>query len=443
MTRALIMIAALAALSPAGSRARAAPSPAPQASAVADCVGCHAKETPTIVSDWKLSKHAGVDVSCDTCHGAGHTSANDVEKVALPTPETCAQCHDQQVAQYSKGKHALAWVAMNAMPTIHYQPMALIDGLKGCGGCHKIGLKTEADMQAIKKAGGKSSGFGVASCDACHTRHLFSKAEARQPQACQTCHMGFDHPQWEMYSSSKHGVRSALKQLGAISEDAGAPTCQTCHMQGGNHEVRTAWGFLAVRLPMPEDKEWAADRATILQALGVLDPQGKPTARLEAVKAADLARLTQESFDVERKKMLDACSQCHSTNFAESELAKGDDMIREADRLMAAAIREVAALYKEGVLKPTKGQLGNFPDLLTFDDAGTVMEQELFVMFLEHRMRAFQGSFHSNPDYALWYGYNEMKRSLSKIKEEAQRLRAHGPAKPAAPAKKSPATRRG
>ena len=38
----------------------------------------------------------------------------------------------------------------------------------------------------------------TASCDACHTRHTFSAEEARQPQACQTCHMGFDHAQWEM-----------------------------------------------------------------------------------------------------------------------------------------------------------------------------------------------------------------------------------------------------
>jgi hypothetical protein len=143
--------------------------------------------------------------------------------------------------------------------------------------------------------------------------------------------------------------------------------------------------------------------------------------------------------------MLDACGQCHSANFAEAELAKGDDMIREADRLMAQAIREVAALYKEGVLKPAKGQLGAFPDLLTFHDAGTAVEQELFVMFLEHRMRAFQGAFHNNPDYALWYGWSEMKRSLTKIQEESQRMRAHGPAKPAAPAKptKAPATKRG
>ncbi len=109
-------------------------------------------------------------------------------------------------------------------------------------------------------------------------------------------HMGFDHPQWEMYSASKHGVRYLLKQNGILPEAVAAPTCQTCHMQEGNHEVMTAWGFLAVRLPMPEDKQWTADRVTILQALGVLDPEGNPTGRLEVVKAAKVARLTQEEW---------------------------------------------------------------------------------------------------------------------------------------------------
>ncbi len=72
--------------------------------------------------------------------------------------------------------------------------------------------------------------------------------EAQQPQACQTCHMGFDHAHWEMYSSSKHGVRHSLKQSGILPESAAAPTCQTCHMREGNHAVMTGWGFLAVRL---------------------------------------------------------------------------------------------------------------------------------------------------------------------------------------------------
>jgi hypothetical protein len=331
-------------------------------------------------------------------------------------------CHAERVKQFESGKHAFAWAAMNAMPTTHWMPMALTEGMKGCGGCHKIGLKTEEEIEELKEDGG---GFGVASCDACHTRHLFSVREARQPQACQTCHMGFDHPQWEMYSGSKHGVRYLLKQNRTLPENIAAPTCQTCHMAGGDHEVRTAWGFLAVRLPMPEDEQWAADRLTILKALGVLDPEGNPTGRLEVVKAADVARLTQEDWEREREKMIVVCAECHSRNFARGELEKGDDMIREIDHLMAEAIRVVSDLYEDGILENPEYYAYAYPDLLTFHDAPTPIEQRLFVMHLEHRMRAFQGTFHANPDYALWYGWSEMVRDLAEIKEMARDLRRH------------------
>ncbi|GAB4365282.1 MAG: hypothetical protein Kow0042_04420 [Calditrichia bacterium] len=384
------------------------------------CVDCHKKETPNIVKDWELSKHSQNEVFCGVCHGENHQTAEDFAYAEVPTPQTCASCHDEQVEQFTRGKHAAAWTAMTAMPTIHHQPTALIEGMKGCGGCHKIGLKSAQEIQDLRQRGSK---FGHASCDACHTRHTFSVVEAKQPQACQTCHMGFDHPQWEMYSSSKHGVRFLLKQNGTLPEHAAAPTCQDCHMQEGNHEVRTAWGFLAVRLPLPEDPQWKADQVTILQALGVLDPDGNSTARLEAVKAADIARLTQEAFDAERNKMIQTCSQCHSENFARAELAKGDDMIREIDHLLAEAIREVAALYKDKVLPKPEGYAYAFPDLLTFHDAPTPIEQRLFEMHLKHRMRAFQGTFHANPDYALWYGWSEMVRDLSEIKYMAKEMR--------------------
>ena len=397
---------------------------AQQPGTASQCVDCHSKVTPNIVSDWKLSKHSQADVTCVACHGDQHTSADDVAKVKMPTPDTCATCHQTQVEQYKKGKHSMAWAAMLAMPTIHWQPMAMIEGEKGCGGCHKIGLKSPQDMAALNRA---ENEFGTASCDSCHTRHTFSVEEAKQPQACESCHMGFDHPQWEMYSSSKHGVREDLKQRKILPPDAAAPTCQTCHMQDGNHEVRTAWGFLAVRLPMPEDKQWAADRATILQALGVLDPAGKPTALLETVKAADVARLTQEDWQRERDKMLKTCNQCHSLNFAKQQLHLGDDMIRNADHLMAEAIQIVAGLYKDGVLPKPKNYAYAFPNLLTFHDAPTVIEQKLFVMYLEHRMRTFQGTFHASPDYALWYGWSEMQRDLTEIKELAADMRRnHG-----------------
>ncbi len=384
------------------------------------CVECHKKVTPGIVNDWQISKHFQNKISCSECHGDQHKSAQDVAKVKIPTPDTCAMCHEARVKQFKSGKHAAAWAAMKAMPTAHWQPMALMEGMKGCGGCHKIGLKTEAEMKELKKGG---AGFGVASCDACHTRHTFSVQEAKQPQACQTCHMGFDHPQWEMYSGSKHGVRYLLKQNKTLPATASAPTCQTCHMQAGNHAVRTAWGFLAVRLPMPEDKQWASDRAIILQGLGVLDPDGKPTGRLDVVKAADVARLTQEDWQKERDKMIKTCNRCHSANFARGELAKGDQMIKDADRLMAEAILTVAGLYKDGILPKPKNYAYSFPDLLTFHDAPTTIEQELFVMFLEHRMRTFQGTFHANPDYSLWYGWSEMQRSLTESKEKAAEMR--------------------
>ncbi len=384
------------------------------------CLKCHSKITPGIVADWKISKHKSEDVSCADCHGDNHRSAKDVHKVEIPTPDTCEACHSDQVEQFAAGKHAMAWAAMKAMPTTHGLPKMLSEGMKGCGGCHKIGLKTKEEIRILKEEG---SGFGVASCDACHTRHTFSVIEARQPQACQTCHMGFDHPQWEMYSSSKHGVRNALKQMGILPESASAPTCQTCHMVDGDHEVRTPWGFLAVRLPLPEDEQWKADQATILQALGVLDPKGNPTARLDLVRAADVARLDEESFTIERNKLLKVCSECHSDNFAKAEMQKGDDMIKEVDFLLAQAIRIIAGLYEEGILEKPESYAYAYPDLLAFHDAPTVIEQRLFVMHLKHRMRAFQGVFHSNPDYALWYGWSEMIRDLTYIKEKAATLR--------------------
>ncbi len=389
--------------------------------AASTCVDCHKNNTPGIVSDWQLSKHGQSGIECSICHGSDHTTAADVAKVKIPTPDTCSMCHGEKVKQYKAGKHALAWAAMKAMPTMHWQPSEMIDGMKGCGGCHKIGTKTEAEIKELKKT---SPGFGTASCDACHTRHTFSVVEAKQPQACQTCHMGFDHPQWEMYSTSKHGVRYLLKQNKVLPENTAAPTCQSCHMQKGDHEVRTAWGFLAVRLPMPEnDNVWKEDRTVILQAIGVLDPAGKPTDRLAVVKSAQIARLTQEDWQKERDKMISTCNQCHSINFAKSEIEKGDRMIKEADHLMAEAIRVVAGLYKDGVLAKPKNYSNAFPDLLTFHDAPTPIEQKLFVMFLEHRNRTFQGSFHASPDYALWYGWSEMQRDLTEIKHMAEEIR--------------------
>lgn len=368
------------------------------------CITCHREVTPNIVKDFLSGAMGQAGTDCSDCHGSGHMNGTDAAKVELPTADTCKKCHEEKHAQYMEGKHALGWVAMNAMPKTGFQPHAYIQGMKGCGGCHKIGVRDEASRQEAR--------YG-SPCDSCHTRHKFSKEEAAKPEACRTCHMGFDHPQWEMWSGSKHGV------IYQTEGDTGrAPKCQTCHMPDGDHGVMTAWGFLALRLP-EEDPEWMAYRTTILKGLHVLDPDGKPTPRLEVVKAGKLARLTKEEWQAQRDQMLDICSKCHSRSYAKTNLENGDAMIKEADKLMAEAIEIVADLYTRGIIKAQDGKPA-YPDLLTFYDAITPIEQTLYVMFLEHRMRAFQGAFHMNPDYVTWYGLAEMKKDLVEIKKEAE-----------------------
>ncbi len=136
----------------------------------AKCVECHTKLTPNVVNDWRLSEHAGLGIGCDSCHGNDHITFADAKEAILPTAETCGHCHGDRLEQFKKGKHALAWAAMEAMPTVHYQPMAMTEGMKGCGGCHKIGLKSPEQVAALAKSGAR---FGNASCDSCHTRHTF------------------------------------------------------------------------------------------------------------------------------------------------------------------------------------------------------------------------------------------------------------------------------
>ena len=393
------------------------------------CLKCHTAKgiTGSAVRDWQLSKHFAASVGCDSCHvpakdavtaitGAS-TSCEDKRVRRAVSPRNCTVCHEVQAHQFASGKHAAAWVAMTAMPTTASQPRAVLE--KGCGACHRIGLDE-----------GK--------CDSCHTRHLFAAAEARRPEACMTCHMGFDHPQWEMFSTSKHGSIYAtqgsrwdwnlkladwfVNPQKASTTRPRAPVCATCHLPKGDHAVRTAWGFLALRLP-EKDAEWMGYRAKLLIGLGVLTPEGQPTARLDVVKAGKVARLTAEEWQAERDRMLAVCANCHAASFAKQTLETADAVIKESDKLVAEAVDVVEGLYKDGVLERPKDR-PPVPDLLRFYEVKYSIEQKLYVMFLEHRMRSFQGAFHMNPDYMHWYGWAELKRDLAEIKEEAGQLRA-------------------
>lgn len=382
------------------------------ASEAADCEGCHRSLHPNLVADF----HRGVmseTMDCTGCHGTDHISADDVGAAKLPTIATCQECHPAQAEQYLAGKHAKGLLAIEALPFSHAQPDAFIDGVKGCGGCHRLGVVDETTRTTEARSYYR---YGM-DCQSCHTRHAFAKAEAREPEACQTCHQGFDHAQWEMWSTSKHGVAYRLDR-----EAHRGPTCQDCHMPGGDHRARTAWGFLGVRLP-EEDAEWMGFRVSILKGLGVLDAGGEPTALLDVVKAGDMARLDAESFTAERTRITDTCKTCHSSHFVEQNMRDADQMLKEADRLFSEAIELIASLRRDGLIKVGEGE-GVYPQLLSFYEVDTHIEQVLYEMFMDHRMKTFQGAFHNNPDYSTWYGYAKLKKDLAEIQEEAAQLRA-------------------
>ena len=395
------------------------------------CVKCHVEKgiTGSAIRDWQLSKHFVAGVACANCHIPVKEAAPGIVNASTAcadkrvrrgvSPRNCAVCHREKFDEFSSGKHSVAWGRMISMPTTALLPHALIEGQKGCGGCHRIGLDE-----------GK--------CDSCHTRHLFDAAEARRPQACMTCHMGFDHPQWEMYSTSKHGSIYATQgsrwdwNLGladwfkdptrAAWDRPRAPVCATCHMPNGDHGVRTAWGFLGLRLA-EKDEEWFKYRQKILIDLGVLTPEGQPTPRLNVVKIDESARLTPEEWQAERDRMLGVCTSCHARSFAQQNLEAVDSIIKQSDKLVAEAIDIVESLYNDGVLERPKDR-PPVPDLLRFYDVKYPIEQKLYTMFLEHRMRSFEGAFHMNPDYQNWYGWAELNRDLTEIRREADALRS-------------------
>lgn len=396
------------------------------------CISCHRNVTKGHVTDWEASKHSEMGIDCIVCHGDAHQTPEDVAKVLFPDEEVCGMCHQDQLEQFKKGKHNHGWKSMNAMPVTHLEPDELMEGGRGCGGCHNMGIKTREDKEALRK---HNNIYQNNSCDECHTRHTFSKSEARDPRACQQCHMGYDHPQWEMWSSAKHGTRWFARDSGNLPESAVAPTCQHCHLPGGTHTNRTAWGFFGVRLPLPDDTDWAADRTVILKALGVLNPDtGQPTQRLETARELDMLRFTEADWQAERDKMIKTCAGCHSSAFARTQLEFGDDLMKKADHLMAKAIHIVAGLYSEGILeKPAEYPFAH-PDFWYFMRTGgermdgmSHIDQVLFEMYMKHRMRVYQGCYHMNPDYAYWYGWAMMIKDLAEIEESAHLLRAtHG-----------------
>ncbi len=183
------------------------------------CMTCHKEKSPGLYKQWFDSEHAAHNVTCLGCHQAKKGEADafthyDATIAILVTPADCGRCHPKAAEEVGNSYHASAGKILDSADAYlaHVaagDPVAVI----GCESCH--GAKVEIDPSSpnrLSRHSWPNSGIGrinpdgsLGSCNACHTRHSFSKAQARQPEACSKCHLGPDHPQKEVYEESKHG----------------------------------------------------------------------------------------------------------------------------------------------------------------------------------------------------------------------------------------------
>ncbi|MBE0522227.1 MAG: hypothetical protein IBX39_08210 [Candidatus Methanoperedenaceae archaeon] len=363
------------------------------------CVDCHTitGATKGIINDWSMSKHAANNVTCDKCHSA---EAGDKDSFVhngflitrTVSPRDCSKCHPDQVKQFNASKHSLGWTKMEATSRYKAIPEELRASM--CEGCHNIG-KVYADGSAGK-------------CDSCHTRHLFNAEEARQPEACATCHMGLDHDQIEYYRTSKHGVITGLDR-----NTTRAPTCVTCHADGGTHDVSQG-----ITLGTVSQGAFISDRNSgndyVTDQYGIVQRS-----------------ITREDFNAGRASMLSICSRCHSESFARDVLEGADEIKRQSDAKVGEAIKIISDLYNDGLLdpmpenRPLNPVTGNKLTLTghqTYSNTSGI-EAEFFEMYKYALIHAWKGAYHMNPDYAHWYGWAQLNLDLDKIKAEDRRLR--------------------
>jgi hydroxylamine dehydrogenase len=407
------------------------------------CAGCHRALNPTIVAQFESSAmgRAGVQnprvqfptpqITCAACHGTNH---DEIMATKGRVPETaCAACH-RQIYQdavldaghsYGPGPGDLGinWERNIGVP--HYKQMPRKVMEMGCDPCHAQAGATDAKYwsEEQKRYVDGSSLTYRNGCIACHTRHAFNLEEARKPEACYTCHMGPDHPNYEAYMSSKHGsiyvARGATwdfsKPLAEAKWDT--PTCAYCHMLYVDADGTRASSHNMTR--------------KIIWGMGVQAAAGE---------LKDIT-VTPEN-QAKRNEMIKVCMTCHAEDKARGYLESADAHKLAGDALVIEARNILAGLYRDKLIEPAHAQRSagllpgphfsaiELPGGIAFHSPTSLyydvspIEREYFDMFFFSALKSYKGAFHMSPDYGWWYGYADVLGHLATIRDEAQRLRS-------------------
>lgn len=368
-----------------------------------ECVTCHRGATPGIVEQLSHSSMAAAEVTCRDCHEVKADYPGAVEHegsyvLAAPTTAMCQKCHEAEVAQFYQSRHSLpAYVAVagskelspalmamyQAIPEGSFAPdkarnaIAALEGSAitpfACENCHSIGAPAADES--------------VGRCQKCHIRHEFSLEQARKPETCNNCHIGPDHPQWEIYQESAHGILYATNgstwnweaEPGNLTvTDFPAPTCALCHLSGfgtngTTHDVgdRLSWYLFASLSPPRPD--WQDNRA----------------------------------------RMQSVCFECHNETFIQSFYTAADTATQQVNTWVQESNDLVAPLQSQGLINT-----GNFDEPIDFT---------YFNLWHYWGRTTKFGVWMQGPDYSQWHGAYPLMETMAELREMInEKLQAAG-----------------
>lgn len=395
------------------------------------CIECHLEPTnaSTAAAQWMESEHAIKGVGCLECHKADEGDPDSYEHykqviATVVTPKDCSKCHKEEFDQFQHSHHSQAGKILGSLDNVLAEVVegSMAHGnaaaVSGCKQCHGSVVSFVRDDEGnIKKDRNgivmidpetwPNTGIGrvnpdgsLGSCAACHSRHNFSVAQAREPDNCGKCHLGPDHPQYEIYRESKHGINyiahkedmNLHAQPWIVGVDyIDAPTCATCHMsatpnQGVTHDVgeRISW---TLRPPISEKVD------------------------AKAIKAGKEVM----PWEKRRSNMQDVCFQCHSKQFVQNFYLQYDDLVNLYNDKFGSPSTQLMKKLKEVKLIT--------PDV-AFDDE---IEWIYFYLWHHEGRRARMGASMMGPDYTQWHGmYEVAERFYVEFVSEVRHLIAEG-----------------
>jgi nitrate/TMAO reductase-like tetraheme cytochrome c subunit len=363
-----------------------------------ECVVCHRNTTPGIIQQYGHSTMAAAKVTCRDCHAVRPDYPGAVEHegtyvLQQPTTAMCEKCHSAEAAQFNQSRHGLpAYVAVAGSQALPQSLLALYNGIpeaqfqaeKGPSSRNIIASMegpeiTRFACESCHNIGKPASDDSVGQCQKCHQRHEFSLEQARRPETCNNCHIGPDHPQWEIYFESKHGIAYSTggdtwnwaAEPGTLTvQDFPAPTCATCHFSGFGGAGTT---------------HDAGDRLTWFLFAAVSE--------------------RRPAWQDNQVRMQSVCKECHNANFIETFYTNADAATESVNGFIRQSDAIKQSLVEQGLLteKP-------------LDEAFDFIHYETWHHF--GRTAKF-GVWMQGADYTQWHGAYEVVKGVAELQEIA------------------------